>query len=94
LRSRYSKPYAGGRLDRLLAEGLVDGDADIGALEKPVFAERVEHLLTVIACALTKSDYKKVAYWLQEKSNIIDGFEEMIKHGKSSRNSPTSYHRR
>jgi len=83
LRARYGKPYAGGRLDRLLAEGLVDGDADIGALEKPVFAERVEHLLTVIACALTRSDYKKVAYWLQEKSNIVDGFEEMIKHGKS-----------
>ncbi len=83
MRSSYSKPYAGGRLDRLLAEGLVDGDADIGALEKPVFAERVEHLLTVIACALTRSDYKKVAYWLQEKSNIVDGFEEMIKHGKS-----------
>jgi len=62
---------------------LVDGNADIGALEKPVFAERVEHLLTVIACALTKSDYKKVAYWLQEKSNIVDGFKEMIKHGKS-----------
>jgi len=83
LRLSYGKPYAGGRLDRLLAEGLVDGDADIGALEKPVFAERVEHLLTVIACALTRSDYKKVAYWLQEKSNIVDGFEEMIKHGKS-----------
>jgi hypothetical protein len=83
LRACYSKPYAGGRLDRLLAEGLVDGDADIGALEKPVFAERVEHLLTVIACALTRSDYKKVAYWLQEKSNIVDGFEEMIKYGKS-----------
>jgi len=83
LRACYSKPYAGGRLDRLLAERLVDGDADIGALEKPVFAERVEHLLTVIACALTRSDYKKVAYWLQEKSNIVDGFEEMIKHGKS-----------
>lgn len=83
MRACYSKPYAGGRLDRLLAEGLVDGDADIGALEKPVFAERVEHLLTVIACALTRSDYKKVAYWLQEKSNIADGFEEMIKHGKS-----------
>lgn len=83
MRSSYNKPYAGGRLDRLLAEGLVDGNADIGALEKPVFAERVEHLLTVIACALTRSDYKKVAYWLQEKSNIVDGFEEMIKHGKS-----------
>ena len=83
MRPCYGKPYAGGRLDRLLAEGLVDGDADIGALEKPVFAERVEHLLTVIACALTKSDYKKVAYWLQEKTNIVDGFEEMIKHGKS-----------
>jgi hypothetical protein len=94
LRPCYGKPYAGGRLDRLLAEGLVDGDADIGALEKPVFAERVEHLLTVIACALTKSDYKKVAYWLQEKSNIVDGFEEMIKHGKSSRNSTTSNYRR
>jgi hypothetical protein len=94
LRACYSKPYAGGRLDRLLAEGLVDGNADIGALEKPVFAERVEHLLTVIACALTRSDYKKVAYWLQEKSNIVDGFEEMIKHGKSSRNSTTSNHRR
>jgi hypothetical protein len=83
LRSSYFKPYAGGRLDRLLAEGLVNGDADIGSLEKPVFAERVEHLLTVIACALTRSDYKKVAYWLQEKTNIVDGFEEMIKHGKS-----------
>ena len=83
MRFSYNKPYSGGRLDRLLAEGLVDGDADIGALEKPVFAERVEHLLTVIACALTRSDYKKVAYWLQEKSNIVDGFEEMIKHGKS-----------
>ena len=83
MRSSYSKPYAGGRLDRLLAEGLVDGDADICALEKPVFAERVEHLLTVIACALTRSDYKKVAYWHQEKSNIVDGFEEMINHGKS-----------
>ena len=83
MRSSYREPYSGGRLDRLLAEGLVDGDADIGALEKPVFAERVEHLLTVIACALTKSDYKKVAYWLQEKTNIVDGFEEMIKHGKS-----------
>ena len=75
MRSSYREPYSGGRLDRLLAEGLVDGDADIGALEKPVFAERVEHLLTVIACALTKSDYKKVAYWLQEKTNIVDGFE-------------------
>lgn len=94
MRPCYGKPYAGGRLDRLLAEGLVDGDADIGALEKPVFAERVEHLLTVIACALTRSDYKKVAYWLQEKSNIVDGFEEMIKYGKSSRNSITSNHRR
>ena len=94
MRSSYREPYSGGRLDRLLAEGLVDGNADIGALEKPVFAERVEHLLTVIACALTKSDYKKVAYWLQEKTNIVDGFQEMIKHANSSGNTSTSHNRR
>ena len=94
MRSSYREPYSGGRLDRLLAEGLVDGNADIGALEKPVFAERVEHLLTVIACALTKSDYKKVAYWLQEKLDINSGFQEMIKHANSSGNTSTSHHRR
>jgi len=94
LRFSYREPYTGGRLDRLLAEGLVDGNADIGALEKPVFAERVEHLLTVIACALTKSDYKKVAYWLQEKSDVVSGFKEMIKHADSSGNSSTPHHRR
>lgn len=94
MRFSYREPYTGGRLDRLLAEGLVDGNADIGALEKPVFAERVEHLLTVIACALTKSDYKKVAYWLQEKSDVVSGFKEMIKHANSSGNSSTPHHRR
>lgn len=48
---------------RLLAEGLIDPSADCGALQSPVHAERVERLLTMIACSLTRQRPEVVAPW-------------------------------
>lgn len=62
-----SQPYAGTRVDRLLAEKLIHPGADIALLEQPVHAERVEHLLTICAMALTKRSADTVAPWTRKR---------------------------
>ncbi len=46
-----------------MAEGLIDQDADIAALAQPTHAERVEHLLTIVAMVLSRRDLGTVAPW-------------------------------
>ena len=64
------RPYPGGRVMRLLAEGLISPDADIGALQQPVHAERLEYLLTVIACAVSRQRSDQVAPWTRQTSTL------------------------
>jgi hypothetical protein len=46
---------------------LVNAGADVAVLNQPVHAERLEHLLTVIAMALTKRGSQDVAPWTRTK---------------------------
>ncbi len=50
-----------------MAEGLINSGADIAVLEQPVHAERVEHLLTICAMALTKRTADAVAPWTKKR---------------------------
>lgn len=51
---------------------MIDPDADINALNEPVHAERVEHLLLCIACALTRAQPERIAYWQKSTTSLAD----------------------
>lgn len=76
------RPYRGGRAARLIAEGLIDPNADLTALDQPVHAERIEHLLLVIACALTRTESGKIAPWTRKKVSIAELKAAMGHNGK------------
>ena len=77
----YRHPYRSNRLDRLVAQGLVSPEADIGILSEYLHCERIEHLLTIIAMYVSKKSAEDVAPWLKNNSvgNII---EKLKKYGK------------
>lgn len=62
---------------RLLNEHMIDSDADIGALTLPVHGERLEHLLTVIACAVSRQSAAKVAPWARKRTTLAALKREM-----------------
>ena len=81
LQFSYCKPYRSNRIDRLVAQGLVSPEADIGVLTEYLHCERIEHLLTIIAMYVSKKSAEDVAPWLKNNSvgNIIT---KLKKYGK------------
>ena len=60
-------------MNRLLAEGLVSPDADAALLLEPVHAERVEHLLMIIACGISRQKTARVAPWTVKRRSAGRG---------------------